>query len=35
MAGDDNSVADGVMTEDEFVEIYGEHSSWYKPEEAV
>jgi DNA-directed RNA polymerase subunit RPC12/RpoP len=29
-AGDDNAVADGVLTEDQFFAIYGEHSSWYK-----
>lgn len=33
MAGDDNAVADGQMTEAEFFEVHGEHSSWHREEQ--
>ncbi len=29
--GDDNSVADGAITEAEFFERWGEHSTWWSP----
>ena len=35
MGGDDNAVSDGDMTEDEFFAAWGEHSTWYKPQEVA
>lgn len=34
-AGDENAVADGQMSETEFFNTYGEHSPYYKTEEAT
>jgi len=31
-AGDENSVADGCLTEQEYFERWNEHSVWYKEE---